>query len=56
MGEFMKNLASFNGGNRSLSEVRQIASDVSKFLVYACSTKCTWECYRNVQSMKNYVQ
>ena len=56
IGEFMKNLASFDGGKRSLPEVRQIASDVSKFLAYACSTKCTWECYRNIQSIKNYVQ
>ena len=52
----MKNLASFDGGKRSLPEVRQIASDVSKFLAYDCSTKCTWECYRNIQSIKNYVQ
>ena len=56
IGEFMKNLASFDGGKRSLPEVRQIASDVSKFLAYAFSTKCTWECYRNIQSIKNYAQ
>ena len=50
------NLTSFDGGRRSLSEARQIAADVSKYLAFANENSFDWKLLTSIQSLKKYIE
>ena len=56
MVNFLENLCSFDGRNRSRTEVYQITSDVSKYLAYAKPTECSLNELLNENKLKNFFE
>lgn len=54
--DFIDNLISFDGGAHSLTEAKQIAIDISKFMAFADPTRAKWSGLINVDKMKDYIQ
>ena len=54
--EFVDNIVNFDGGKRSITEARQIASDVSKYMAFACDKKCAWESFTEIDNLKSFVE
>ena len=52
----MDNIVNFDGGKRSITEARQIASDVSKYMAFACDKKCDWESFTEIDTLKSFVE
>ena len=52
---FVQNLTSFDGGQRSLTEARQIASDVSKYLAFANQRVCSWSSLVDEEKLKAFL-
>ena len=50
------NLCSFHGGNRSVAECKQIATDISKFMAYATKFGFKWRELWEEQKLKSYVK
>ena len=52
---FVQNLTSFDGGQLSLTEARQIASDVSKYLAFANQRVCSWSSLLDEEKLKAFL-
>ena len=54
--QFIANLTSFDGGRRSYREAQQISTDISKYMAFANTLRCTWDVFGDVTKLKEYVQ